>query len=219
VTVESGAIEVVLFDLGGVLVDFGGVAPMKALAGIESEEELWQRWLGCRWVRSFERGECSAEDFAAGVVGDWDLAVEPQAFLDAFRSWPGGPLPGAERLLRRVQRAVRVGCLSNTNALHWEHEFSRWPILDAFEYRFLSFELGIVKPDQALFERIVHLLPAPPGRVLFLDDNAINVEGAEAAGFVARHVRGVAEADTALVAAGVLPRVEDPSGVTGAEGG
>ena len=126
-----GAVDVVLFDLGGVLIDFGGVDPMKELAGIESDDELWSRWLTCRWVRSFERGECSAEHFAAGVVDDWGLSVEPAAFLEAFESWPGGPLPGADLLLERVRQIVPAGCLSNTNALHWEQQFARWPILDA----------------------------------------------------------------------------------------
>ena len=113
-------------------------------------------------------------------------------------------MPGADALLRSVQRIVPAGCLSNTNALHWEHHFARWPILDAFDFRFLSFELGIVKPDREVFDLVAHRLPAPPGRVMFLDDNSINVEGAAEAGFVALHVRGVDEAREALVAAGVL---------------
>jgi putative hydrolase of the HAD superfamily len=199
-----GPIDVVLFDLGGVLVDFGGVAPMKELARIEDDDELWRRWLTCPWVRTFERGGCSPEDFAAGVVREWDLPVAPEDFLAAFLSWPGAPLPGADALLGDVQLTVAVGCLSNTNALHWNHHSTRWPLLGAFDFRFLSFELGIVKPDREVFERVAGLLPAPPDRVLFLDDNAVNVDGAASAGFVARRVRGVGEARQALVAARVL---------------
>jgi len=202
--VGSAAIDVVLFDLGGVLIDFGGVAPMKQLAGIASDDELWRRWLTCPWVRSFERGDCSAADFAKGLVTDWDLPLEPQGFLAAFESWPGGPLAGADLLVQSVRAAVPVGCLSNTNVLHWDSQFRRWPILDGFDFRFLSFELGIVKPDRELFDRVAQLLPAPPGRVLFLDDNVINVDGAVAAGFVAREVRGVDEARAALVDVGIL---------------
>ena len=201
---ESGAFDVVLFDLGGVLIDFGGVGPMKELAGIETDDELWARWLSCRWVRSFERGQCSQDEFAAGIVDDWDLPIAPQAFLDEFAGWPGGPLPGADELVELVQVTTPAGCLSNTNVLHWDRNFSRFPILDAFDFRFLSFELSVLKPDRELFDRVAELLPVAAARVLFLDDNAINVEGAQAAGFAARHVRGVEEARVALVDAGVI---------------
>lgn len=61
-------IDIVLFDLGGVLIEFGGVEAMRALAGIDSDDELWRRWLTCRWVRSLERGDCSPADFAGGMV-------------------------------------------------------------------------------------------------------------------------------------------------------
>jgi FMN phosphatase YigB (HAD superfamily) len=201
---EFEKIDIVLFDLGGVLIDFGGVEPMKELSGIADDDELWRRWLTCRWVRSFERGDCSADEFAAGLVDDWDLAIEPDVFLAEFANWPGRTFPDAEALVAEVRGTVPVGCLSNTNALHWDHSFSQWPIIEAFEYRFLSFELGIVKPDRALFDRVAGLLPSPADRVLVLDDNILNVEGAKAAGFRARHVKGVDEARSALVETGVV---------------
>lgn len=197
-------IEAVLFDLGGVLIDFGGVGPMRQLAGIDSDDELWRRWLTCPWVRTFERGQCTAEAFAAGMVGQWELALSPQAFLEAFGSWPGGPLPCALELVGEVRRAVPAGCLSNTNALHWETHFAAWPLLNAFDIRFLSFEMGLVKPDQELFAAVAETLGIPVGRVLFLDDNALNVEAAAQVGFSARRVQGVEQARAALVGAGLL---------------
>ena len=42
---DARSVDVVLFDLGGVLIDFGGVGPMKELSGITGDEELWRRWL------------------------------------------------------------------------------------------------------------------------------------------------------------------------------
>ncbi len=191
-------IDIVLFDLGGVLIEFGGVEAMRALAGIDSDDELWRRWLTCRWVRSLERGECSPADFARGMVHDWALAVEPETFLDAFRSWPGAQMLGADALVRRVGERVPVGCLSNTNVLHWDDHLSRWPFLELFDFLFASFELGFVKPDREIFDRVADLLGVPPARILFLDDNAINVDAAAAVGFVARHVRGVADAELAI---------------------
>ena len=200
----SAAFDVVLFDLGGVLIQFGGVSAMRELAGIDDDGDLWRRWLSCRWVRSFEAGRCSESEFAEGVVSDWRLSISPAAYLDAFRRWPEGPLPGAQELLTSARERVRIGCLSNTNALHWNDRAGRWPLMAMFDFRFLSFELGLVKPDRDIFEHVARALPASPSRVLFLDDNAVNVEQACALGFSGAQVRGVEEAHAALVTAGVL---------------
>jgi putative hydrolase of the HAD superfamily len=200
----ENSIDVVLFDLGGVLIQAGGVAPMRELCGIESEQELWARWLGCRWVQLLEAGRCSDEEFAGGVVADWELPVSPDDFLAAFASWEGVPYAGAAELVAETAAAVRVGCLSNTNALQWSAHYEILPITGSFEFRFLSFELGLVKPDRAIFETVAARLPVEPERVLFLDDNVVNVEGAADFGFRTRHVRGVDEARRALVDAGVL---------------
>jgi glucose-1-phosphatase len=202
--VSTDQFDVVLFDLGGVLVNFGGVSPMRELAGISTDEELWERWLTCPWVRSFERGFCSPEEFATGMVDQWSLSLTPAEFLAAFESWPGGTMAGAEDLVTAVRARIPTGCLSNTNALHWEAHFGRWPILHSFDFRFLSFEMGMIKPDHELFDAVANQLAAPTERVLFLDDNVLNVEAALDCGFRAAHVKGVDEARSALVRLGVL---------------
>lgn len=197
-------IDVVLFDLGGVLYDFAGVDAMRSLSGIDDEDELWRRWLGCPWVRTFERGGCSAEEFAAGVVDEWGLSIPPDEYLRSFRSWLRGPLDGAHELLHETRGVVRVGCLSNTNALHWEDFDRRWGLPNGLDAQFLSFELGSVKPDREIFDRVADELAVPRNRIFFLDDNAINVDGAMAAGFRARRAVGVEGARAQLRAVGVL---------------
>ena len=138
--------EIVLFDLGGVLVNFRGVTQMGKLAGITDPEELWERWLSCEWVRSFEAGRCSELAFAAGVVDDWQLRMSPAAYLEEFRSWPTGVLPGAEELVREVKSRVPVSCFSNTNALHWQFA-QTWPLMSQFDHAILSFRMGMLKPE------------------------------------------------------------------------
>jgi putative hydrolase of the HAD superfamily len=202
--VTGTRIDLVLFDLGGVLIRPGGVASMRALAGIDSDEALWERWLACRWVQRFEAGSCSPEEFADGVVGDWGLSLEPAAFLAEFGRWPEPPFDGALELVDEVRATVPTGFLSNMNSFQWSANYEAIPLTRAFDFRFLSFELGLVKPDPAIFEAVAGRLPVPRSQVLFLDDNAVNVEAAEAAGFAARHVRGLEEARRGLVEAGVL---------------
>ena len=178
---------------------------MRALAGLDDVEELWRRWLTCEWVRRFERGACAPEDFAAGVVDDWGLTLTGDAFLAEFREWLVGPLPGAEDLVAQTRAAgVPVAVLSNTNKVHWDAGAARWPLVSMFDRAFLSFEVGMVKPDREIFERVVDDLDIEPDRVLFLDDNRINVDAARAAGLQAERVVGVSEARRALVGAGIL---------------
>jgi putative hydrolase of the HAD superfamily len=197
-------VDLVLFDLGGVLIEVSGVHAMLELTGIESEEDLWWRWLTCRWVRRFESGGCSAAEFAAGVVADWQLEISPAAFLEAFQDWPTGPLPGAAELVAQTRASVATGCFSNTNALHWHGHIAAWPLAGLFDHRFLSFELGVLKPDTAAFAQVAELLEVPAERVLFLDDNVVNVAGAVAAGFQAARAAGVEEARQRLAEAAVL---------------
>lgn len=197
-------VAAVVFDLGGVLAEFGGVERMTALARVASDDEMWQRWLTCEWVRAFERGQCDPREFAAGVVGDWSLEIDAEQFLDEFATWLVGPCRGAEELVAEVRERVPVGCLSNTNPVHWTAGAGRWPLMRAFDHTFLSFELGMVKPDAEIFTHVVEALGLPAQQVLFLDDNRLNVDAARAVGFAAERVQGVDEARGALAAAGVL---------------
>jgi HAD superfamily hydrolase (TIGR01509 family) len=204
-SVPEREIDLVLFDLGGVLIEPGGVGPMRELSGLDSDEALWARWLGCRWVQALESGKCTPEAFAAGLVEDWGLAVSAEEFLAQFVAWSQGPYPGAELLVEQVQTTVPVAFLSNMNRCQWEAHYEALALTQGFDFRFLSYELGLVKPDPAVFAVVRARLPVPAERILFLDDNAVNVEAGTAAGFVSRHVRGIDDVRVALAAAGVVP--------------
>ena len=198
------AFDFVLFDLGGVLIELGGVSTMQEWTGIALDDELWLRWLTCPWVRSFEMGECSADEFSVGFVTEWEIALSPAKFLELFRDWPIGPYPGAQDVLREVQRSVPIGCLSNTNALHWDHQSQAWPMLGMFDRTFLSFELGLVKPDEEIFELVAEQLAVGRDRILYLDDVALNVEAANRVGLRAEQVRGPDECRRVLSDAGLV---------------
>lgn len=193
----AGEIDVVLFDIGGVLADFAGLTVMRELTGA-SELDLATRWLMSPWVRRFEAGQCSEAEFAVGVIAEWEFPFTPDEFLDHFLSWLSGPFPGAEEMVRETAAHATIGCLSNTNVLHWREMISKWALTQLFEYPLLSFELDAVKPDRKLFERALERVPVATDRVLFIDDNALNVEAALAAGLWAEQARGVQEARAVL---------------------
>jgi HAD superfamily hydrolase (TIGR01509 family) len=197
-TARDQAIEVVLFDIGGVLAEWTGLPVMRELTGAASDLDVAARWLMSPWVRRFESGNCSEQEFAEGVVAEWEFPFTPEAFLAKFLSWLADPFEGAEQMIRETKAHATVGCLSNTNSLAWREIIAHWPLTALFEYRFLSFEMDAVKPDQEIFRLVVEQLPVPPDRVLFLDDNAINVEAALASGLCADQARSVADARAVL---------------------
>jgi HAD superfamily hydrolase (TIGR01493 family) len=196
--------EIVLFDLGGVLVDLGGVDDFGMLIGEHEDDEIWRIWLTSDTVRSYERGRCSSSDFASRMVSDHSLELSADDFLHRFRNWPKGLISGAAELVESLAPHVRPACLSNTNEIHWNEQIDA-PVLHAlFETRFLSHEIGLVKPDREIFDHVVEGLDCEPGEILFLDDNQLNVDGARAAGLNAHRVVGVEAARSVLGEHGTL---------------
>jgi len=196
--------QVVLFDLGGVLVDLGGVDRFGGLIGETDEAEIWRVWLTSYWVRRYERGRCTREEFAVGMVAEHGLDVGPEAFLDEFLRWPQGLISGALDLIEDLASHVRPACLSNTNELHWNEQIDAHLLQELFETRFLSYELGLVKPDREIFEHVVGGLGCDPSEVLFLDDNQLNVDGARCVGLIAHRVTGVGDSRAVLAGNGLL---------------
>jgi putative hydrolase of the HAD superfamily len=194
-------IEVVLFDLGGVLVDFQGVRVMHSLLANDDDgepdrpdqlEDLWRRWIDSPAVRQFEKGLCPPREFAEGVVEEFGLPISAGEFEARFAGWIETLLPGALELLDWLPRTLTVGCLSNTNAVHWPRILGLG--LDGrFDPAFVSHQLGCVKPDAELFAKVLERLDCAPERIVFFDDNQVNVDGARKAGLVAHLARGPAD--------------------------
>ncbi|MBB6094260.1 putative hydrolase of the HAD superfamily [Povalibacter uvarum] len=202
---EGASVRVVLFDLGGVLVELNGVAPMLRWLGYRMPtEDLWRKWLHSPSVRSFETGRIEGPEFARQLIEEFDIRVDEHEFLKAFTSWPTGLFPGALELVAQIPRRYVRAVLSNTNELHWPRVRDEMEIGGAFDHYFVSHLTGRIKPDAAAFEHVVESLQCQPAEVLFLDDNLLNVEAARKVGMEALVVRGAQEAERALRDARVL---------------
>ncbi len=191
-------IEAVVFDMGGVLIELGPLTEILGPQPSLAEDELWARWLASPTVRDFEMGRSSPEEFGCRLVDELGIPVTGAEMVARFEAWPKGLMPGAAQLVRDLADRVETAVLSNTNAMHWESQVDAAIMQGLFDRRFLSFELGLAKPDATMFRRVVDDLGVEAAAVLFLDDNQINVDGAAAIGITACRVRGVAEAREAI---------------------
>ena len=199
-------VDAILFDLGGVLIELAGVEQMLAwcpdLAGID---DLWRKWLRSPAVRRYETGGATRDAFADEIIREFALPVGAAEFLDAFAGWPRALFPGATALLSELAPRYRLASVSNTNEYHWERFRREWSLDAHFHHNFPSHQVGKLKPDAEYFRHVIEALDVPAERVLFVDDNALNVEAAGRLGIVARRVAGVAGVRDALVELGLVP--------------
>lgn len=180
---------IIIFDLGGVLVDWN------------------PRYL----YRSHFNDEASMERFLAEVLtAEWNLemdagkpfrqavaersALHPQyAELIALwhTHWPHtlhGAIEGSVDILHTLMRqGRRLVALSNWSAETFPLARQRFDFLSCFEDIVVSGEHGMAKPDARIFEFACQRWNVTPAQALFIDDNAANIASARAMGFGTVH--------------------------------
>jgi glucose-1-phosphatase len=198
-------IRVVLFDVGGVLVQLSGIEIMLDWLGhTKTPEEIWHLWLHSETVRRFETARIDAAAFAIGVTDEFALPIAPERFLDSFTNWPMKLYPSTAEMLSRIPDSYRCALLSNNNALHWPRIVTDLNLGGLIDNHFVSHLTGRIKPDADAFAHVVEALECRPAEVLFLDDNRLNVDAAAHFGMQAIRVIGSDEAGRALVEFGII---------------
>jgi len=190
--------RVVLFDLGGVIVDLTGLERFMRRHRLDPAT-FWAAWLELGAGHEFESGRTTPNEFADAFLAQFEIDLTPDGFLAEFAQWPTGLLPGAAQLLGDLRAAgVLTATLSNTNPIHWHSTFNQDVVMPLFDRHFPSFELGRAKPDWRLFEDVICRLGVDPANVTFLDDKLVNVEAARRVGMQAFQVDGPGAARRAL---------------------
>ena len=190
--------ELLLFDLGGVIIEVDTTG-LRALGEKgRSDVDLWETWLTCEAVQLYESGKISEAEFAEGVLKAFSSAMPADEFLQSFTAWPTGLYAGAADLLRLLRKDFKLAYLSNSNSLHYPRFQND---------HFASFKMGRVKPHADIFEAVLEIVPFDAEQIFFVDDNRLNVEMARSLGMRAEIVRGIAELKTVLQQRQIYPRV------------
>lgn len=198
-TIQNG--KVILFDLGGVLVEVTGREALRTLLPHLSDEQVLERWHRSQAVDLFERGKIPPSVFAEKFVKEWGLGIDAAAFVEHFAPWVKGFFEGATELVQALRARHHVGCLSNISEIHW----ARLPgISRMFDSCFPSYVTGFMKPDRDAYVHALDRLRVHPNEVYFFDDLAPNAAAAREVGINAFHVRGFSALTPLLRAEGLL---------------
>ncbi len=199
-------IDAVVFDLGNVLIAVDeprGAERMAARTG-KTRQQIEEYMLGTPHGHELALGKVSKKQFFHTVAKDlgFDGTYDEFALIWSDIFTPIDPMIAlAESLKTLVPRLL----LSNTNAIHMDFILERYGFLHDFDAHVLSHEVGLLKPDAAIYRYTLDKYGLAAERTVFLDDLAPNVEGARRVGMQAIHFLNPEQARAELTKLGVSP--------------
>ncbi|HEX4107369.1 MAG TPA: HAD family phosphatase [Solirubrobacteraceae bacterium] len=200
-------VRAVVFDVGGVLcpsplIGFSavdeawGVPGGTVEAAFRGGAEFMEAETGRIGIDAFFNGLCARVSAAHGVAAD------PARLYEMFQEIFGEPVPEMIDLAVELRRAgYLTGLMSNIY-----RERRRWLyalVPGGVDVVVDSSEVGMRKPDPAIYEKLLEMLAVPAGAVAFVDDFAENVTAAEALGLRGIFFEDPVQVRAALIAAGV----------------
>jgi putative hydrolase of the HAD superfamily len=187
-------IKNVIFDFGAVILDIDGQRTIDAFAALGVPQ--------FNTFKDFLYTHAHTSLFVDIEIG----AISPDVFRESIRQWSGQPqltdthidhawnamLVGYRmerlQLLESLKHKYRTFLLSNTNIIHWQHftamlePFGYEGLHQLFEKDYYSHTLKMRKPHRDIYERVLQDAGINANETLFLDDNAMNIEGARKLG-------------------------------------
>jgi 2-haloacid dehalogenase len=200
-------INAVVFDLGGVLVDWNPRHLYRAL--FAGDEEAMEHFLATvctpAWNAEQDRGR-SFRDAVAMLQREHPHQADLiAAYFDRWGEMLRGTIAESVGILEELHAAaVPVFALTNWSAETFPLALERFSFLNLFQGVIVSGEEGVIKPDPRIFCLLVDRFGLAPDRTLFVDDVAANVEGALRLGFQAVRFTSPARLREELVERGLL---------------
>ena len=181
-------IKAFVFDYGNVISTVDTPVFVKAVRpyaiGESSGEERIGRTKSV--MTAYESGRMSTEDFVPAFLDLAGLRMEKEEFI---RHWSSffTPILFTRTLIRELKPHYRLGLLSNTNPLHFEHVILPTDIFPLFDAVTLSYEVGALKPDRPPYRNMLEKLAVNAEECIYLDDLKDNVDTATALGMAGVH--------------------------------
>ena len=180
-------IETVVFDLGGVLIDWD---PRYLYRKVFTDEKEMEEFLATitttEWHIEQDRGRTMEEATALLISHHPEHKKEIEAYYGRWDEMFGGPIEGAVDILRELrERGFPLYALTNWSAETFPFARESYDFLGWFEEIVVSGEEGMVKPDEDLYAVLIQRTGLDPATTVFVDDSLPNVAAAQDLGFTA----------------------------------
>ena len=186
----STTIEAIIFDLGGVLIDWNPRYVYRTI--FDSEEKIdWFFDNICTndWNEKQDAGyslNAATEELVAQHP-EWEAEI--RAYYERWIEMLGGPMHETVNILSNVKQQEHLSLYALTN---WSHEtfpvaLERFEFLQWFDGIVVSGEEKTRKPFPEFYQKLLERYNIDPARAIFIDDNLRNVKAAEDAGIHGIH--------------------------------
>jgi 2-haloacid dehalogenase len=181
----SPRVSAVVFDLGGVLIDWN---PRHLYRTLFDDDEAMEEFLASVTTQEWNTAQDAGRPWSEAVEELATRYPERRALIEAYwRRWPetlGDAIAPTVAVLDELRFAgVRLFALSNWSGETFPLALPRYPFLEWFEGIVISGDEGVVKPDPRIFAVLTDRYGLVPDETVFVDDQVGNVEAAARLGF------------------------------------
>lgn len=203
---DPAAVEALLFDLGGVVVeiDFERCVSSWATSAGRPVDEVRAAFRFDAPYEAHERGEIDAAAYFDSLRRSLGVDLDDDELLAGWTSIYVGVIDGIVPLLSAASAVLPIAAFTNSNPSHIAACNERFgEQLASFRRVFASSELGRRKPERAAFHAVAAEMGVAPSGILFFDDGEANVAGALDAGLQAVRVTSPTTVRDALAVLGI----------------
>ncbi|MCC6198108.1 MAG: HAD family phosphatase [Burkholderiales bacterium] len=198
--------KVVVFDLGGVLLDWN---PRHLYRKLFADEQAMEQFLArvCtpEWNERQDAGRSFDDAIAALMPQHRDKLHLISAWRDRYPEMIPGALDGTVAIAGELRaRGVPLYALTNWSAETFPSQRRRFAFFDWFEGIVVSGEEGTIKPDPRIFHILLDRYGLAANEAVFIDDNPKNAQAASALGIHGIHFQSPAQLRRELVALSLL---------------
>jgi len=198
-------INTIIFDFGGVLIDWNPRYMYRSEFEESSEmEDFLNEVCTDDWNLQQDKGRSLAE--GTRILQDKfpEHVVKIQLYYDQWEKMINGYISQNVTVLRKLKEKYKLYGLTNWSAETFPIVFKRYSFFKLFDGIVISGEEKLIKPDKKIFQLMLERYHLEAKNSLFIDDNLKNIQAAKEMGFATIHVLEKTDLNSELSALGLI---------------